>query len=439
MTNLAIGRLDLPDELAWLNLTGNASLQGLIGSEYDFQPSEEETTKETIKIRLRGSLVQLRLWLDYLENYQRLVPEVFLRIWKDNQDGYAYARLRKLGIQTQSGHLASLEKGSLEIKLNIERDTLFFGEEFPLPLSNGSGIRIINGLTLFNHDDVGLGHDNWFRIDAPELGLKSPPLLRFQIENNFSGSTLADFYLGSLPYAVGEVQAKLSFEAEDGGFGTAVGNVQASGGKYAQLRWSGNDWQSLGCWTLGPMLVSQINGGTVLPILRFFDPPSSSTLQLRFVVKQQGKVVFEGAPSQAEFGKSFAILDPLRLPLGELPLRSYALHHQLLLQAKQSDLGEHVLEWDDFLLLPQSGFLGFHALSGLTNGQKLIVDEMSGKSWSVTDSFEFKSHNRIGSGISLQAKTPQIFYCFQSDAEGEAMIERTVSVRAWGRKQWRLP
>jgi hypothetical protein len=439
MTNLAIGRLDWPDEGAWLRLSGVSNLPGLISSDYDFQLSEEERTKETIKIRLRGSLEQLRLWLDHLENFQRLVPEVFLRIWKDDQEGYVYARLRQLGLQTQSGHLASLEKGSLEVKLNIERDTLFFGEEFPLPLSNGSGSNQISGLTLFNHDDEGLGHDNWFRIDIPELALKGPILTRFQIENNFSGSALADFFLGSLPYAAGELQPTLSFEAENGGLGTVIGNTSASGGKYAQLRWSGKDWQSLGSWTLGPMLVSQINGGTVLPIVRFFNPVASSALQLRFVVKQQGMLVFEGAAAQAGPGKGFAVLDPLRLPLGELPLRNYALQHQLLLQAMQSDSGEHVVEWDDFLLLPQAGFLGFHALSGLTRGQKLIVDEVSGKSWSSQDGLEFKSHNQIGSGIRLQAKTPQIFYCFQSDPEGDAPIERTVSVRAWGRKQWRLP
>ena len=438
MTSLAIGRLDFPDELAWLRLSGASSLPGLISSEYDFQPSEEETTKETIRLCLRGSIARLRQWLDQLENFQRLVPEVFLRVWKDDQEGYVYARLRQLNLETQSGHLASFEKGSLEIKLNIERDTLFFGEEFPLPLSNASGSRQISGLTLFTHDDEGLGHDNWFRIDAQELALKGPILARFRIENNFSGSALADFWLGGLAYKVGEPQPKLSFEAEDGGFGTAVGNGGASGGKYAQLRWSGNAWQSMGSWTLGPILVSQINAGTVLPMLRFFNPPSSSALQFRLVILQQGRVVFEGAPSPFTPGKGFAILDPLRLPLGELPRRSYALHHQILLQAKQSDLGEHILEWDDILLLPQKPFLGFHALSGLSNGQKLIVDEMSGKSWSENDGLEFKSHNQIGSGLSLQAKQPQLFYCFQGDSDGNAPIERTVSLQAWGRKQWRL-
>lgn len=438
MTSLAIGRLDLPDEYAWLRLSGASSLPGLISSEYDFQPSEEETTKETITLRLRGSMTRLRQWLDQLEYFQRLVPEVFLRVWIDDQEGYAYVRLRQLSLQTQSGHLAAFEKGSLEIKLNIERDTLFFGEEFPLPLSNGSGSRIINGLTLFNHDDEGLGHDNWFRFDAQELALKGPLLTRFQLENNFDGLALADFWLGGLAYDVGEPLPKLSFEAEDGGMGTAIGNGSASGSKYVQLRWSGNAWQSMGSWTLGPILVSQINSETVLPILRFFNPPASSALQFRFVVLQQGKVVFEGAPTQFTPGKGFAILDPLRLPLGELPRRSYALHHQILLQAKQNDLGEHILEWDDFLLLPQKPFLGFHALSGLSNGQKLIVDEMSGKSWSENDSLEFKSHNRIGSGLSLHAGLPQLFYCFQSDPEGKSPIERTVSVRAWGRKQWRL-
>ena len=70
MTNLSIGRLDLPDEQAWLALTGTNVLDGLVGSDYQFNPGEEKTSQETVRLYLRGSQLQLRQWLDRLELFQ---------------------------------------------------------------------------------------------------------------------------------------------------------------------------------------------------------------------------------------------------------------------------------------------------------------------------------------------------------------------------------
>ena len=40
MTNLAIGRLDQPDEQAWLALSGENVMDGLVGSEYQFRTNQ---------------------------------------------------------------------------------------------------------------------------------------------------------------------------------------------------------------------------------------------------------------------------------------------------------------------------------------------------------------------------------------------------------------
>ena len=66
MTNLAIGRLDQPDEQAWLALSGENVMDGLVGSEYQFRPNDEQTTREIVQLHLRGSRAQLRQWLDCL-------------------------------------------------------------------------------------------------------------------------------------------------------------------------------------------------------------------------------------------------------------------------------------------------------------------------------------------------------------------------------------
>jgi hypothetical protein len=439
MTNLAIGRLDLPDEQAWLSLTGAAVMDGLVGSEYQFRPSDDKTTQETVQLHLRGSKPQLRQWLDRLEGFQQQPGDLFLRLWSDDSQAYGYARIHQLNLKTLPGHLASHQRGSLELDLDLLRDTFFFTDELPLPLSNSSGPSQESGVIIYNHDDSTVGHDNWFKVDAPSLDLKFPALTRFQFENNFVGLDLGNFWVGSLPCQSGQPQPALNLEAENGSGGTIINSSLASGGKYCQYRWSGADWNTLTSWVLGPITVTQLAEGSVLPFLRFFNPSLSSTLQLRILVNLQGKLVFEGPVTNPIPGKGFASLDPLHLPLGELPLKSYASHHQLVLQAKQTDAGEHLLEMDDLLLLPQHTFAGYHSLSGLSYPLKMIEDEMSGKSWSLQDGMEFKSHARIGSGLGLQPNLPQYFWCFQTDINAQAPIDRTLLVKAWYRRQWRLP
>ena len=439
MINLAIGRLDLPDEQGWLALSGSGVMAGLVGMEYDFHPGQEEHTQENISLRLRGSRPQLEAWTSRLEACQLQIEDLYLRLWSQLRQEFGYAKIHQLSVGIQPKHLESHEKGSLELPLKLTRETLFFSAEQPIPLSNSSMARVVNGLVLYNHDDAAFGHDNWFRVDANELNLEYPPLTRFQFDNTYNGKGLGDFWIGGLMSRLGEPPPKATYEAEAGSGGTVVNHSQASGGKYCQYQWSGASWHTLTSWTLGAIEVSQFSGSTVLPFVRFFNPPASSSIKLRLLIDLQGKRVFEGPVTQIAPGKGIAGLDRLRLPLGELPLKSAAIPHQLILQAKQNEVGEHLLQIDDLLLLPQQRFVGYHFLSGLGTSMSLVEDENTGKSWSLDDDLEFKSHTRVGTGLGLQPKLPQYFWCFQSDTDGQAPIDRTLRVRGWYHRRWRLP
>ncbi|HHX08000.1 MAG TPA: hypothetical protein GX730_01005 [Chloroflexi bacterium] len=444
MTELAIGYLNRSDENSWLKLNGSGLLPGVVSSEYDFQTSSEPETQENLRVNLRGSSAQVRIAIDLLESFiQSLGKEphqpLCLRLWSADQAAYVYAPIRQAVLQAEKGYLLSQPSGSCALNLRLTRDSLFFSSELPLPLSNSSGGEIITGLTLLNHDDSSLGHDNWCTVNTYNLGINFPSLVRFEVENRYSSSLLADFWLGGLPCQAGESRPSLNLEAENGTGGSVVSHSLASGGKYNQYSWSGSDWQTLSSWTLSPVDVSLFNGGSLTPLLRFFTPSQSEALSLRLLVSVAGVLVYEGPLSKVSKAQGFVELEPLSLPLGSLPLENYASPHQLTLQARQTDTGTHILEIDDLLLLPHQGFAHYHSLTGLPYQARLIDGGALQQSWTLQTGLESKTHHRIGSTLSLTQAYQQHFWCFQTDPAGTALISRSISLKAWYRKQWRLP
>ena len=88
MINLAIGRLDLPDEQGWLALSGSGVMAGLVGMEYDFRPGQEEHTQENISLRLSGSRPQLEAWTGRLEACQLQIEDLYLRLWSQQRQEF---------------------------------------------------------------------------------------------------------------------------------------------------------------------------------------------------------------------------------------------------------------------------------------------------------------------------------------------------------------
>jgi hypothetical protein len=442
MTFLALGFMDSTSELDWFELQGAEMLPGMLGCEWKMQAGSQASVAETASFSVRGSLLELQAVTSRLEALRSAAnrrPGFCLRVWSQTRQCYLFSPIGNFGWHVLPGHLPAAEGGSFRIELNWERDNLFYGDEAALPLSNSSGVSVTNGLTLYNHDDASLGHDNWFEVNLLAIGNQWPLPLRVELKNTTDGEPLADFWLGSMALPGSGTLPNLAFEAESGVGGTVLMDTSASAGKYCRYDWTGSGWHDLASWTISAVDGTRLQGIGLLPLLRFFGAPVEANLKLRWELLVEGIPVWLGPACDLELGQASQRMEPLSIPWGDLPLRSFAVGHQLVLQAFHVGTGAHTLQLDDFLLLPQQTFGAYHAISVIKENASLFDDQMRQAVWSESGGLELTTHLRVGSGQHLQPGSLQRFYCLQQEANGAAPITRTLSVRAWYRPAWRLP
>lgn len=441
MIPLALGFLDSSSELDWFDLEGAGMQSGMLGCEWNMLAGSETKLKETACVSIRGSLLELQAVTDRLEALRNSATRkrgFCLRVWSQTRQSYLFSPLSNFAWHILPGHLPAMEGGSFRIGLDWERENLFYGDEFGLPLSNSSGVGVTNGLTLYNHDDSTLGHDNWFEVNLLEIGNHWQLPLRVELKNTTSGEPLADFWLGSMALPGSGTLPSLAFEAENGTGGTVVTDASASSGKYSRYDWSGSGWHDLAAWTISAVDGTRLKGFGLLPLLRFFAAPTEANLKLRWELLVEGNSVWLGPATDLELGQASLRMEPLSIPWGDLPSRSFAMGHQLVLQAFHIGTGTHRLDLDDFLLLPQQTFGAYHAIGALKQNASLFDDQMRQAVWSESGGLELSTHLLVGSGHRLQPGSLQRFYCFQTEGSGAAPITRTLSVKAFYRPAWRL-
>lgn len=442
MIVLALGFMESTSELDWFTLQGASLLPGMLGCEWKMQTGSETRLAETATVNVRGSLLELQAITSRLEALRSAAgraKDFCLRVWNETRNCHLFSPLRNFGWQILPGHLPAAEGGSFRVELSWERDNLFYGDEVALPLSNTSGVAVTNGLTLTNHDDPTLGHDNWFEVNLLSIGNSWQLPLRVELKNTTNGEALADFWLGSLALPASGTFPNLVFEAENGSGGTVLTDASASSGKYCRYEWTGSGWKDLASWAISAVDSTRLQGISLLPLLRFFGAPSEADLKLRWELRVEGVPVWMGPASDLDVGCASRRMEPISIPWGDLPLRSFAAAHLLVLQAFHIGGGAHQLSLDDFLLLPQQTFGAYHAISALKQNASLADDQMRQAVWSESGGLELRTHLRVGFGHYLQPVSLQRFYCFQTEANGAAPISRTLSVRAWYRPAWRLP
>lgn len=442
MIPLALGFMDSTSELDWLDLEGAGMYVGMLGSEWKMRVGSQATVPETASVSVRGSLLELQAVtnrLEALRSAAKSKPGFCLRVWSETRHCYLFSPLSNFNWHVQPGHLPATEGGSIGIELTWDRDNLFYEDEVALPLSNSSGVGVTNGLTLYNHDDASLGHDNWFEVNLLAISNPWQLPLRVELKNTTTTEPLADFWLGSIALPGSGTLPNLVFEAENGVGGTVLTAASASSGNYCRYEWTGGGWHDLASWTISALDGTRLQGFSLLPLLRFFSIPTEANLKLCWKLLVEGVPVWEGPASDLEVGRASLRMEPISIPWGDLPLRSFAMGHQLVLQAFHIGTGTYRLELDDFLLLPQQTFGAYHAVGALKQNATLLDDQMRQAVWSESGGLELRTHYRVGIGHCLQPGSLQRFYCYQTEASGTAPIARTLSVKAWYRPAWRLP
>ncbi|GIV73533.1 hypothetical protein [Caldilinea sp.] len=131
-----------------------------------------------------------------------------------------------------------------------------------VPLSNGNGSGVTTGLTIYNHNDGGAGHDNFVDIDGADVTGVIPAPARILLANTSGVDySLRNIYIGhNVQSAPGTFNAILEGEASTAG-GTTVADSGSSNGSYRSLTWSGPLNNIFGFqWPLGSTRLAQARG-----------------------------------------------------------------------------------------------------------------------------------------------------------------------------------
>ncbi|HXF62561.1 MAG TPA: hypothetical protein VNK95_13150, partial [Caldilineaceae bacterium] len=167
-----------------------------------------------------------------------------------------------------------------------------------LPLSNGNGTNVATGLTVYNHNDADVGHDNFVDIAAGSVAGVLPTPARILMRNTTGVSySPTDIYIGhnvqSAPNSFNPV-----LEAENSGAGGAnVAFGEASNGFYRAVSWAGSAAVWAYWWTLSAAQLAQAAGNYFRVLARFASGPIfnlSARLSLRYPPDSPLTALYEG-------------------------------------------------------------------------------------------------------------------------------------------------
>jgi hypothetical protein len=161
----------------------------------------------------------------------------------------------------------------LGYRLHLTRSPFWEGASTQIPLTNANGTNNTAGLTVWNHDDSDVGHDNYVQIASTDVAGSVPAPVELRL-SNADGATryYRNFYVANNRWGTGLAHI-IQGETAIGGYGTPTSNGAASGGQYASL--SGSGWLTFR-WLVPSASLEIIRGRYVRILAKFFAFPSGA-------------------------------------------------------------------------------------------------------------------------------------------------------------------
>ncbi|MHB9032333.1 MAG: hypothetical protein ACYC6L_04710 [Anaerolineae bacterium] len=249
-----------------------ADYDGLLATGYVPETTNtDEHIVETLTLYVKGTLAEIQAdigalnrMLSYAEEHTRGNLGVWVQYGADEASALWRSRVYRGLVQYDEQLSKDLKHGRLRINLVLERDPWWEGAETTLPLSNGNGTNVTDGLRVFDCND-GAGsspnmHNNWADIDAAAVAGDMPAPVKLEFTNAYD---VVD-NLKSL-WLAGE-SAPLSgciIEGEDASAsfsGTVNANSNWSGGGNLVVNWTGDTQSWLAVWEVPSALLASARG-----------------------------------------------------------------------------------------------------------------------------------------------------------------------------------
>lgn len=312
------------------------------------------------------------------------------------------------------------------------------GTETELALDNGSTVsKATGGVTIYNHDDAGSGHDNWVDIDGDDVDGVLPTPLEIQLYNSYNDSTrTASVWIGHNVFATpSSFQHILEGEDADyiAGGAAATAGATHSGGYTQAATWSGDSETLLFEWTLDSTFLSYAKGNRFRLLARITTSPADAWLHAR--IRIASLTTLKQLPetlSTLTINSQMHDFGVLQIPpwlLNEDDLYSI----QLSLYGRKT--GGSTVALDFLQLTPLDSYRtlvprGYNAAYGTT-----IVDDGITPALYVDWASSGKVGHYVGHGDPVHARPgfDQRLYVLATNEYGNIDVARTHSVRVWYR------
>lgn len=357
-------------------------------------------------------------------------PRVYLNVQLDS-DGSAWrSEIFDARLDLVENSLAVWGNAKMQASLYIERAPYWEGALTQLSLTNGNGTDNTSGLTIYNHNDSGMGHDNWVAIDAAEVTGNLPAPVKLELTNSI-GSARAIYQVFAATNAFntpGSLEHLLEGESTVTGGGSTTGSDAAcSNGSYASQSVSNDGTMD---FTLSSTVMGYCAGYPFHVLVRFFAAPS--TLVKASIVSGTSNILMTGEQVNFLSGSSQDLVNfgVLYIPPGGYQT-SYGAH-KLRLTFRHS--GAQTVQVDYFALFPAYAFrdLLTHG-SSLANGDKITDDPIEGQAYTTSSSVNLPEVIQRGSPVMLWPNKAQRIYILWSLFDHTSTISDTMTVKAWYR------
>lgn len=382
----------------------------------------------TSKTALQAQVESINRLLDLAKRRQtrRNGVRVYLKFTVDG-DSATY-RSEVLSGRLELGEDALRHYANIKVQARLYVNRRFYWEaddETELRLSKSNVSATTGGVTIYNHDDGGTGHDNWVQITAAQVDGELPCPLRLTLTNN-SGASQAyrNFHIGTNAFS-DPANFDHILEGEDGSGGTVTSDSSCSGGsKLANNSWTGTNLVQL---TIGGAQLQKAGGRWFRLLMRVASLTSSCYIQPQIRTSDGLVILYTGEEVLVNSAVPIVDLGSVPLPPSASAGVSWA---DMKLTLSMRAVGTAGIQIDYVELMPTDSYANFTQLGySIPNNGVITIDGIEG----VIHSAGFPIYSAPLPTVWVWPNQLQRLIFTHDETTGPVSIDNTILVRAYYR------
>jgi len=359
-------------------------------------------------------------------------PRVYLQ-WQPDGDSTTWrSELIDARIEYQDDTLSAWGQAKSPASLSIERVPYWEGALTQLPLTNANGTNNTSGLTVWNHDDSGTGHDNYVQIAAADVAGTIAAPVKLELTNATGGAQTYDTIWAATNAFCDPANLTHVLEAEtivgvSPNYDSIGSNADSSNGQYVVKAVNGTLSQF---FNLSAALLAKTQGHDFHLLARF---RNWGDMYVRpSIYDGSGAYKLRGGDEREIRGVTTAAI----VDLGVMPFppggyaTAYAAH-QLNLYYRTT--GAVSVQLDCFMLFPAVAFRRLSIVGSVANGAKITDDPIEDRAYVTASSVDTPAVVRRSSPVQVWPNTLQRIYFAWGLQNTTSPIDQTFTVKAWYR------